>query len=139
MHLRYDFKNKTDLSNFKTQSKFFLKKEDCVFSFYLEDFAISFDVNKVIDISPSPDGEAIIKNLYKIQFSIIDIVNKHSGVEVATINPLTDFRFKDISQISDLFDGSSFVTSKESIEESLTFVEFMLNCVKKVKKMSALA
>ncbi len=138
MHLRYDFKTKPDLSNFKTQSKFFLKKEDCVFSFYLEDFAVTFEVNKNEYLVVKQDGEVDDVKNWKVKFSILESsVQDKNTYRIVT--PITDPKIQDITIISDFFNGSEFVCEKNSTEVVLIFVEYMLNCVRKLKRLSALA
>ena len=128
MHIRYDLKNKLDLSQFKTQSSFFLQKEDCVFSFYLKDFAISFNVEKL------PFDQ------FKIDFSISEIETNQNGDEYhKTVSPLSDFRMKDIDLFNEMFDGKGFSCLKKSKEEVFEFAQFMINCVRKIKKLSNLA
>jgi uncharacterized protein YaaR (DUF327 family) len=132
MHIRYDLKNKIDLSQFKTQSSFFLQREDCVFSFYLNDFALSFDVKK--------NTTATDVQKFKVDFTISEVVENQSGdVFYKTISPHTDVRIKDIGFINDLFNGSDFSCLKASKEEVFEFIQFMINCMRKVKKLSSLA
>lgn len=129
MHIRYDLKNKVDLNQFRTQAIFFLSKEDCVFSFYLSDFSVTFEVSKGL----------CVNNFFKINFCIAEPVLKDNSSAYKIITPLNDTRIKEVSILSDLFNGETFAMEKSSKEEVCDFVVFILSCMRKIKKMSALA
>lgn len=132
MHIRYDLKNKVDLNQFKTQSFFFLQKEDCVFSFYLPDFSIIFEIFRAVDSST-------FNNFFKINFSITEPTFEFNAKIQKVITPLNNPTIKDIAIFADLFDGSTFTVEKSSKEEVHDFIIYILSCMRKVKKMSALA
>jgi len=133
MHIRYDLKNKLNLDNFKTQSFFFLDKEDCTFSFYLNEISISFDVAKAVDLSTK-------NNFFKINFVFAESdPNPIDKTIYKVINPNNDARIKDIGFLNDIFNGEYFTTEKKSKQEVYDFILFMLNAVRKFKKLSVLA
>jgi hypothetical protein len=133
MHLRYDLKNKLDLSNFQKQSSFFLEKEDCVFSFYLSDFAVSFNVTK--DISS--------RHQHQIDISISELSatpNSNKDVFYKNINPLIDPRFRELEIIKDLFSSNhQGTTIKSSKQEVIDFIFFMTKMMSKINRLSSIA
>ena len=132
MHLRYDLKNKLDLSNFKKQSAIFLEKQNCVFSFYLSDFAISFNVVKDI----------VSDSKYQIDIAISELVtaNGNGDVFYKNINPLIDPRFRELEIIKDLFSSNNQGTSfKDSKSEIIDFIVFMTKMMSKINRLSSIA
>lgn len=133
MHLRYDLKNKLDLSNFETQSNFFLaKKQQCDFSFYLKDMAIVFEV----------EYDSIIANEYRIIVNMSELdKEKNETSPYRKIYPLTDPRFSDLSFIKDLFVNSSSegLCAKSSKEDVIGFIMFMIKLMYKINKLSMVA
>ena len=130
MHLRYDLKNKLDLVNFEKQSSFFLNKEDCVFSFYLSDFAISFNV---------------IKNEsdFKVETSISELgkENKNGDVFYKSVVPCIDPRFSELDLFNEIFpQGSSQgVFNKNCKQDVLDAIVFIVKLMHKINKLASLA
>jgi hypothetical protein len=130
MHLRYDLKNKLDLSNFEKQSYFFLNKEDCIFSFYLTDFAISFNVAR-------KESEGC---LVGISLSELSEINQNGDIFYKNIDPLHDPRFKEISFITEMFvSGSPGTCTKSSKQETINYILFMIKAMSKINKLALIA
>lgn len=132
MHIRYDFKIKPDLSQFKTQCLFFLGKEPlCTFHFYLDNYTVLFDINRVENCQDS----------FKVSFKIAEAVSSSdsSSSKYTFINPLNDARLKEIHFLSDIFNGDLFVAEKSSKEEVFNFISFILTSVRKIQSLSALS
>jgi hypothetical protein len=132
MHLRYDLKNKLDLSNFERQALVFLNKEECIFSFYLTDFAVLFSVNKNID------AESEFK--VKVSLSEIDKTHKSSDSVYININPLTDFRFNNLEIIHELYTNPASPSTciKTSKQDVIEFINFTVRLLHKINKLSAI-
>lgn len=131
MHLRYDLKNKLDLSNFEKQALFFLNKEDCTFSFYLNEFAILFDVylNKK-EGSSEFNVEASISELNK---------DENSTTTYRTVDPNQDPRFNGISLVTEIFVGTKGIKPIKTKQEVLEFIYLMIKIINKVNKLSFIA
>lgn len=132
MQIRYDMKNKLDFSNVRKQATFFLNKENCLFSFYLSTFAVNFSICKPLTQSDQYQIE--------LNFSELSSSNKENNFYVH-VNPITDYRFKDLSFIQELFQNGSNTgnATKSSVEEAVNFVIYTVKYLDKVKDLSLIA
>lgn len=130
MHIRYDLKSVSDFSNIRKQTSFFLKKENCVFSFYLSEMAVNFSISKKE------------KDQYIIEFNFSELSSNNESSVYNRIIPSNDYRLKDLSFIQSYFteDGSNIgYTQKENAEQSIDFIIYTVKFINKIKELSLIA
>lgn len=128
MHLRYDLPGKLNVNNFTKQASHFLNKENCIFSFYFSDFAVTFAANKDIEYSDK----------ITINCSISEQKNvTGKGVMWLSIIPSQDYRMKDLPIIEESFecDSNVGISKHESIKLSIDYIICFVRIIAKINDL----
>lgn len=130
MHIRYDMKNISDFSNIRKQTSFFLKKENCIFSFYLNEMAVNFSISVKEN------------NKFFIEFNFSELYCSNENNSYNKIIPQNDYRLKNLSFIQELFlDDNSGVgsTQKDDVNQAVDFMIYTIKFINKIKDLSLIA
>jgi hypothetical protein len=121
MHLRYDLKNKLDLSNFEKQATFFISKESCDFSFYFADFSVYFETFAQDE---------------KINLSVKIAETKPENIKYQYIDPKLDPRLSGLSFVDEIFNsGHVGHCVISSIKETIEYIVYVVKIMSKINKL----